>query len=82
MSIKVGTADEKNSQGWGDYTSMTVDPVDDCKFGTRFLPDRAERIANRTDIRRAQFKPVARVDLDGIEKLAADELGAGNQCLR
>ena len=32
MSITAGKADEKNSQGWGDYTSMTVDPVDDCTF--------------------------------------------------
>jgi hypothetical protein len=32
ISIQVGKADEKDSQGWGDYTSMTVDPVDDCTF--------------------------------------------------
>jgi hypothetical protein len=32
IAIQVGKADEKNSQGWGDYTSMTVDPVDDCTF--------------------------------------------------
>jgi hypothetical protein len=27
-----GTADEENSYHWGVYTSMTVDPVDDCTF--------------------------------------------------
>jgi hypothetical protein len=27
-----GSADEENSGRWGDYTSMTVDPVDDCTF--------------------------------------------------
>jgi hypothetical protein len=32
MTIQTGKADEKNSQGWGDYTSMTVDPVDGCTF--------------------------------------------------
>jgi hypothetical protein len=24
--------DQQNSPRWGDYTSMTVDPVDDCTF--------------------------------------------------
>jgi hypothetical protein len=32
IALQAGKADEKNSQGWGDYTSMTVDPVDDCTF--------------------------------------------------
>jgi hypothetical protein len=32
IAIQAGKADEKNFQGWGDYTSMTVDPVDDCTF--------------------------------------------------
>jgi hypothetical protein len=27
-----GKGDEENSGRWGDYTSMTVDPVDDCTF--------------------------------------------------
>jgi hypothetical protein len=27
-----GSADEQNSGKWGDYTSMTVDPVDGCTF--------------------------------------------------
>jgi hypothetical protein len=27
-----GTGDDENTQLWGDYTSMTVDPVDDCTF--------------------------------------------------
>jgi hypothetical protein len=32
FSILTGTADEENSYHWGDYTSMTVDPVDGCTF--------------------------------------------------
>jgi hypothetical protein len=27
-----GSADEENAQNWGDYTSMSVDPVDGCTF--------------------------------------------------
>jgi hypothetical protein len=30
--IQKGAGDEENSERWGDYTSMTVDPVDDCTF--------------------------------------------------
>jgi hypothetical protein len=30
--IKAGVGDEENSDLWGDYTSMTVDPVDGCTF--------------------------------------------------
>ncbi|MGO9648028.1 MAG: hypothetical protein ACLPOO_08235 [Terriglobales bacterium] len=30
--ILMGTADAENSSHWGGYTSMTVDPVDDCTF--------------------------------------------------
>jgi hypothetical protein len=32
VAIKKGAGDEENSQRWGDYSSMTVDPVDDCTF--------------------------------------------------
>jgi hypothetical protein len=32
IAIQAGKADEKNSQGYGDYTSLTVDPVDGCTF--------------------------------------------------
>jgi hypothetical protein len=32
FSIQPGSADEENSYHWGGYTSMTVDPVDDCTF--------------------------------------------------
>lgn len=32
VQIKSGGGDEENSNRWGDYTSMTVDPVDDCTF--------------------------------------------------
>jgi hypothetical protein len=27
-----GAGDQENTYNWGDYTSMTVDPVDDCTF--------------------------------------------------
>jgi hypothetical protein len=32
LLIFKGGGDEENSPHWGDYTSMTVDPVDDCTF--------------------------------------------------
>ena len=32
LTILSGGGDEENSWHWGDYTSMTVDPVDDCTF--------------------------------------------------
>src|SRR5580704_13253964 len=32
LSILTGVADEENSWHWGDYSSMTVDPVDGCTF--------------------------------------------------
>jgi hypothetical protein len=32
LTIQTGTGDQENSQNWGDYSSMTVDPVDDCTF--------------------------------------------------
>jgi hypothetical protein len=32
FGILMGKADAENSQHWGGYTSMTVDPVDDCTF--------------------------------------------------
>jgi hypothetical protein len=32
LQIKSGVGDEQNSNRWGDYTSMTVDPVDNCTF--------------------------------------------------
>ncbi|HSZ01446.1 MAG TPA: hypothetical protein VK788_18255, partial [Terriglobales bacterium] len=32
VAIQRGAGDEENSEKWGDYTSMTVDPVDDCTF--------------------------------------------------
>lgn len=30
--LKAGSGDEENTGEWGDYTSMTVDPVDGCTF--------------------------------------------------
>ena len=32
INLFSGTADEENTFHWGVYTSMTVDPVDDCTF--------------------------------------------------
>jgi len=32
FGILMGLADVENSQHWGGYTSMTVDPLDDCTF--------------------------------------------------
>ena len=32
FQLVAGDGDEENSYHWGDYTSMTVDPVDDCTF--------------------------------------------------
>jgi len=32
LNIFAGAGDEENTNEWGDYTSMTVDPVDDCTF--------------------------------------------------
>ena len=32
IPLLAGTADEENAYHWGGYTSMTVDPVDDCTF--------------------------------------------------
>ena len=32
IQLKAGIGDEENSGHWGDYTSMTVDPSDDCTF--------------------------------------------------
>jgi hypothetical protein len=32
IAIQSGVGDEENSSHWGDYTSMTVDPVDGCTF--------------------------------------------------
>jgi hypothetical protein len=32
FSLYLGTADDENTSKWGDYTTMTVDPIDDCTF--------------------------------------------------
>jgi hypothetical protein len=32
LVITKGTGDEENTRLWGDYSSMTIDPVDDCTF--------------------------------------------------
>jgi hypothetical protein len=39
-SIHEGTGSQTASARWGDYTAMTVDPVDDCTFWyvNQYLP--------------------------------------------
>jgi hypothetical protein len=32
LLISKGGGDEEDAKNWGDYSSMTVDPVDDCTF--------------------------------------------------
>ncbi len=32
IGLQNGIGDEENSDHWGDYTSMTVDPIDGCTF--------------------------------------------------
>jgi hypothetical protein len=32
INIVAGGGDQESASQWGDYTSMTVDPVDDCTF--------------------------------------------------
>ncbi len=54
--VQTGEGDEENSNEWGDYTSMTVDPIDGCTFWyvNEYLPtneigpppNRNTRIAN------------------------------------
>ena len=56
LAIQTGEGDEENTDEWGSYTSMTVDPIDNCTFWyvNEYLPtnetgpppDRNTRIAN------------------------------------
>ena len=56
LPIQTGEGDEEDTQEWGSYTSMTVDPIDNCTFWyvNEYLPanetgpppDRNTRIAN------------------------------------
>jgi len=40
VNIQNGGGSQENSRDWGDYTAMTVDPVDDCTFWyvNQYLP--------------------------------------------
>ena len=53
-SIVAGTGSQTGSARWGDYTAMTVDPVDDCTFWyvNEYLPVNA---GNTWRIRVGQF---------------------------
>ena len=56
LAVQTGEGDEENTDEWGSYTSMTVDPVDNCTFWyvNEYLPSnetgpppiRNTRIAN------------------------------------
>jgi hypothetical protein len=56
LAIQTGEGDEEDTSEWGDYSSMTVDPIDDCTFWyvNEYLPanetgpppNRNTRIAN------------------------------------
>jgi hypothetical protein len=58
FSILTGTADEENTYHWGDYTSMTVDPVDDCTFWyvNQYFPQNETGTAINWFTRIANFK--------------------------
>jgi hypothetical protein len=54
-SIHAGTGSQTSSARWGDYTAMTVDPVDDCTFWyvNQYIPVNS---TNGWRIRVGQFK--------------------------
>jgi hypothetical protein len=58
FSILTGTADEENTYHWGDYTSMTVDPVDGCTFWyvNEYFPTNETGTAINWHTRIANFK--------------------------
>lgn len=61
--ILKGSADAENSPHWGGYTSMTVDPVDDCTFWyvNEYLT------TNQTGTSRTWQTRIAYFDLPGCE---------------
>jgi len=58
QTIQAGGGDQENSADWGDYTSMTVDPVDDCTFWyvNEYLPSNETGKAVTWHTKIANFK--------------------------
>jgi hypothetical protein len=58
VSIVIGKGDEENSMKYGDYTSMTVDPVDGCTFWyvNEFFPTNQTGGAITWNTKIAKFK--------------------------
>ena len=58
LSIQAGEGDEENTNEWGDYTSMTVDPIDDCTFWyvNEYLPTNQTGPPPNRNTRIANFK--------------------------
>jgi hypothetical protein len=58
VSIAIGKGDEENSMKYGDYTSMTVDPVDGCTFWyvNEFFPTNQTGGAITWNTKIAKFK--------------------------
>jgi hypothetical protein len=58
VNIQNGNGSQENSRDWGDYSSMTVDPVDDCTFWyvNEYLPSNETGKAINWHTRIANFK--------------------------
>jgi hypothetical protein len=58
LPIQTGAGDEEDTKQWGDYTSMTVDPVDDCTFWyvNEYLPSNETAPPPIRNTRIANFK--------------------------
>ena len=58
LAIQTGDGDEENTNEWGDYSSMTVDPVDDCTFWyvNEYLPSNETGPPPNRNTRIANFK--------------------------
>lgn len=69
VTIQNGGGDQENSAFWGDYTSMTVDPVDDCTFWyvNEYLPSNESGKAVAWHTRIANFSVLSCKDKLGTE---------------
>jgi hypothetical protein len=58
LALQAGKGDEENTNEWGDYTSMTVDPIDDCTFWyvNEYLPKNETGPPPNRNTRIANFK--------------------------
>ena len=79
LSIYSGAGDQENTWHWGSYTSMTVDPVDNCTFWyvNEYLP--ANQTGSQTNwyTRIANFR-IPSCGSSGIE-LSTNAINFGNQ---